>query len=182
MAIGQVLSSERVTRDGESFLEVKVDLGGDNIMTAQDYSTSDFRPLPGDYASISPEETTYSNKGVAVGYLDAVNVGLSLPGESRAYARNAANEIVATIALKTTGEVQITNDAATVEFTPEGIMRLTNSGGGEFVIGADGTITINGVTFPAGTPDVIAGAVSLTKHVHPVTAAPGTTDPPIGGG
>lgn len=165
--IARVLSFVRATRkNGAAASDVKVDTGGGANATAEHYGApgDDGVPLPGDYAVTV---STVRGGGLAVvAYLDPKTAGVAGPGERRLYARNAAGAVSVSLFLQASGAATLSN------------------GGGSLTLGADGKVTINGVTIdPDGTittpTDVKAGplAVSLLLHKH-ISALPGSPTGP----
>lgn len=107
--IGLVLGFERRGRSSE----VKVDLGGNNVVTATYYGPpgDDAYPLKGDYAFLTPAPGT--GKWVAEGFADPKIAGEAGEGERIVYSRSAPGVIAAKIHLKRDGSVVI-NDKAII--------------------------------------------------------------------
>ena len=100
--IGSFLELIRTTDGDANVTEVKVDLGGDDLLTAQHYQPSgvDSHPLPDDYILLTPgpEAGTY----LIAGFIDGKNAGVSRPGDLRLYVRNSNGTVQ--------GELHLTND------------------------------------------------------------------------
>ena len=162
--VSMVLSFARRGRNND----VKVNLGGTEVVQAEHFSPSgdDSPPLSEDRAYVG--ETQRSGMWAALGYLDSTQK-VSEPGECRRYARSTEGSVVSVIHQRNDGSVEISNDIGTITLDPSG------------------NIILNGVTIdPAGNliatslsaPIVTAGAVSLGTHTHSGGAVP----PPDGGG
>lgn len=171
-AVGQVIGNES---DGN----VKCDLGGGDNATVDHFADpgEDCPPLPGDAVAVGDGPGT--GGVIATGYHSAAHAGQAAAGEKRTFARTAGDVLAAEIWLRGDGSVLIRSVLATA--------------GGRIEIGADGSVTINGVTIdPEGniaTAGTVAAAdatvetvpgvpLSLAQHVH-TSAAPGspTTGP-----
>lgn len=187
--IARVLSSARRTIAGTPTTDVKSDPGGGANVTPALFLPpgDDARPLPGDYEYLAP---TQRRGGWAVlGFQDAVNAGITAPGERRLYARDASGAVVASVYLQNDGTIVAENDTASMTWASDGTMTLDN-GSGTIELQAGGTIDLNGVTIDTSgnivTPgtvtasDFIVGAITLTTHQHNGgTEGDGTTGTPI---
>jgi len=81
--------------------------------------------------------------------------------------------------LKNDGSIRAENPNVHVILNANGSINITNSGGGNISMAADGVVTINGVTFTMGG-DVIAGGKSLQTHTHGgVVTGSDNTDTPL---
>lgn len=100
--IGSFLELIRTTDSDAEVTEVKVDLGGNDLLTAQHYQPSGFdaHPLPDDYILLAPGPEAGSY--VIAGYLDGKNADVSRPGDLRLYVRDGNGEVK--------GELHLTND------------------------------------------------------------------------
>jgi len=145
---------------------VKIDTGGDNIITAEHYAPAgdDSHPLTTDYAlAVS---TPKKGAMATIGYTDLKNDPKTSAGDKRIYARNSeTGEMIAEIWAKNTGEITIKNAI------------------GEFKIKADGDIIINGVKFEPGgiitASSITIGGIDFATHVHGgVTTGAGITGVP----
>jgi hypothetical protein len=132
---------------------VKIDTGGDNIITAEHYAPAgdDSHPLETDYAlAVS---TPKKGAMAAIGYTDLKNDPKTAAGGKRIYARNkTTGETVAEIWLKNTSEIIIKN------------------ANGEIKLKQTGDVVINGVTItPGGTitaSSITIGGIDFATHVH----------------
>jgi len=100
--IGSFLELTRTTDSDAEVTEVKVDLGGNDLLTAQHYQPSGFdaHPLPDDYILLAPGPEAGSY--VIAGYLDGKNANVSRPGDLRLYVRDGNGAVK--------GELHLTND------------------------------------------------------------------------
>lgn len=183
--IGKIIAfSRRVKPNGIKFSEVKADVGGGDIRTAEHYAPigDDSVPLLTDKAiGIEIPRTG----GIAViGYLNPINDPVSQAGEKRIYAREATNgTIVCEIYLKSDGSVKSLNSNGSFELKADGTIEGINNNG-DFKLQAGGDFIVNKVTIDTSgnitTPsDVTAGTISLKTHVHPAGTPPGPTGAPI---
>jgi hypothetical protein len=170
--IAEVLSFERVSRNGVTESVVKVD-GDADPSTVQHFAPpgDDSPPLPGDYAQLV--ETSDGQGGeAAVGYSDPRNDELAAPGEKRLVGRASSGAIRVTLWLKGDGSMTIDNGSGTFEMAANGEVTING-----VVIGTDGSVTAPGeVTAKSLVP---GGLVNLSTHTHP--APGGTTSPPTPG-
>lgn len=162
--IGEVQAVER--SDGK--LDITADPGGGANVSAEHFAPSgdDSPPLAGD--SVALEDSAGSGLKQATGYYDPNNESKAADGEKRIYARDATGAATAEIWLKGDGSIEITAIKAGAKVTIHGV-EIDQSGN----LSAPGLVT--------GGAAVPAAQVGLTTHTHPVTAAPGTTGPPIPG-
>lgn len=189
--IGNILSYIRRTRsNGVKFSDVKIDVGGGDIKTAQSYEPAgdDSFPLTGDKAIAIEIPRT---GGVAViGYLDPLDNKLAVAGEKRIYARDLGTGLVISqIHLKADGSIIINNENGAFELKANGSMIGSNNNG-SFELESGGDFEVNGVTIDSSgnintsgniitSADVTAGTISLKTHTHPAGTPPGPTGPPI---
>jgi hypothetical protein len=171
MPSAHILSVERTTDDdGTPVTNVVVDLGGGATATHELALApgDDSPPLPGDVAATVDDGGTGSE--FVVGVQDTKNAGTAQPGEKRFYGRSTDGSQVCEFWLKGDGSVRCSNPSGSLE------------------LGADGTVTINGVTIsPQGeikAPGEITAmsqstAVALSTHTH--GDAMGGTTPPLPG-
>lgn len=125
MGLSRVVQFLRSVRDSLQVPEVQVAPTSESIpVTAEHYAPPgvDAVPMEGDTAVTAPG--TGSGRWVVMGYMDTANAGTAGPGEFRIYSRNGDGEIVASIWLKSSGDV-VVNGALTVD------------GDGNMVIGSD---------------------------------------------
>lgn len=138
--IGTVLDFEQRSEAGIQWAEVKVDLGGEDPVTAIYYPPAGFDewPLPGDSALLV--DGPGSGLWYCVGFRDPkLPPPASGEGETVFYSRSAPGVIAAKLTLKTDGSVDLNDGAA--------------------VLGADGVLTV--------AADVVGGGKSLKTHIHP---------------
>lgn len=183
--IGNILSYIRRTKaNGVKFSEVKIDVGGGDIKTAQDFQSAgnDSFPLTTDKAIAIEIPRT---GGVAViGYLDPLDNKSAVAGESRMYARDPGTGLVISqVYLKSDGSIVSSNANGSLELKANGSINGINSNG-SFELESGGDFVANGVTIDKGgnittSADVTAGTISLKTHTHPAGTPPGPTGPPI---
>lgn len=163
--IGRVLSFTRRVLNGVNFSDVKFDTGGGNIHTGEHFSApgDDSVPLPND--SLITQEIPRTGGEVPVGYIDSKANQTAQTGEKRIYARDPnTGDAVVSMWLKNDGSAVLANAL------------------GSIILGADGTINLNGViidpsgNITAGSSLILAG-LEIAGHTHTVTTAPGTTGP-----
>jgi len=159
--LARVIAYMTRNRRGVTAGEVTADTGGGAHVTGHHALApgDDSPPMARDYVVLIPLPTTGAH--VAVGYVDPDNAPEAGPGERRLYARGASGAPVVSLWLKADGSVTISNAA------------------GGIVLGADGTVAINGAEIsPAGAisaDSIVADGKELAGHVHPAGDPPGTT-------
>lgn len=167
----EVRRVERATDAGGFGVDLVCDPGGGRSVTVPFYTTPgvDALPLPGD--TVALEDTSGMGCEMGVGTGDTRNAGTAATGEVRLYARDAAGNVKAELWLKGDGSAVFANALGRIE------------------LGANGTVTINGVTIdPAGnivtTGEVTAKAatpataVNLSTHLHGTGVGPTTAPTP----
>lgn len=165
--IGEVLGYVPGTVEAPPTLTV--DLGGGDIAEV-DWFGGDAPPLVGDTVILAA--TTRSGELVAIGATDGQATS-AMPGERRTYARSPDGAAISEIIQRVDGSIELNNAA------------------GSIVLGADGSVAINGLVIDVAgnlttTGSVSASAVSgalagLDTHVH-TSGAPGSpTTPPTPG-
>lgn len=119
-SITRILEIVENTDEGENILDLKVDIGGNDVILAPMMSSpgDDSKPLPEDYAACVSHLGGSNNTAVAYG--DSNNKSAVENGEKRIYARNALGEIVAYIHLKNDGTISIWNDKAQASINADG--------------------------------------------------------------
>ena len=187
--IGKLLSFTRVVRNDAKLSDVKVDVGGGDILTAEytHPSGDDSFPLPGDYPSAI--RIPRSGRILVVGFVETDAQQKALAGDKRLYARNSDREEVVELWLKSDGTALLDNENGSSELRPDGSFRIQN-GNGYIELLANGTVNINGTTInPAGdveslttiiSPSMVVNSKELAEHDHPITggsSAPGPTGP-----
>ena len=159
--IGRLLSFIRVVRNGAKLSDVKVDIGGGEVLTGEHVHPSgeDAFPLPDDQIVAIPVAQT--GRIVIIGYVEPDAVQKAQAGEKRIYARNGDRVEVVELWLQADGSATLSND------------------NGSFELRVDGTINLNGVTIdPSGnvvvpTSLMLAGKEiaghdhDFTKPLHP---------------
>jgi hypothetical protein len=106
--VGEVLSSENVTEEGGAHaVDIKVDLGGGDVVDAELFQPAGFdaKPLPGDAAAHREGD---GGRPQALGFSDPKNASKAAPGEVRVYARSPDGTPVSEIWMKGDGSVEIT--------------------------------------------------------------------------
>ena len=175
--IVKILSFFRITKpNGVKLSEIKGDVGGGDIRTAEHYGPAgdDSVPLLTDKAI--GVEIPRSGGIAIVGYLDPLNDGVAQAGEKRIYARElSSGDIVCNIYLKANGSIIGANDNGSFELKTGGdfiINGLTIDNSGN--ISGTGTISMGG--------DITSGVISLPGHKHPIlsgSSSPGPTGPSV---
>lgn len=124
--IGNVSGSEPVEIDESKVRDVKVDPGGNAIVTCHDFSPGgiDAPPLPGDLAAVMEVES--SGDSIVVGYLDQKNASVAGGGEFRIYARDADKNVVVEIHLKGDGSVFTANENGNYTLKKSGVVDINN--------------------------------------------------------
>ena len=143
---------------------VKVDMGGDDLVSADHFQPAgvDAVPLPGDSAAV--EESTGAGNAKAAGYSDPT-ARVATAGEIRIYSRNSEGEVVATVHIRSGGAIEITSGQG-ADIVLNGV-----------TIDNDGNVSAPGeVTAQDGSPTT---AVGLSTHLHGSPMGP--TQPPTGG-
>lgn len=122
-----VVSVETNTEDGEDINDIKVDLGGGDVVTAPGYAPAgyDAKPLPEDYA-VTTSVPGDSGQAV-VGYADDPNESLAGDGEVRVYARDSSGAPVVWVWLYSDGRARIANDNGFIELAANGIVTVNNN-------------------------------------------------------
>lgn len=153
--VARVKSFARVVRNGAQIADVKVDLGGGDIRTVEQFGPAgdDSAPLPGDSAAVIDQSGT--GRMSSVGYQDPNSTPKALQGEKRIYARDANGNVVAELWLQ---------------------------GDGSLAIDTDSDVNINGVIIKSNgdveipTSLKVAGK-EIAGHDHAAGTPPGTTGP-----
>lgn len=199
--IGKLLSFERVTRNDAKLSDVKVDLGGGEILTAEytHPSGDDSFPLPGDYPSLI--KIPKSGRVLVIGLVETDASQKSQSGDKRIYARNSDRLEVVELWLKSDGTATLDNANGSVVLSPDGSIKGTSPNGsfelrangsyrienssGHIELLTNGTVDINGATIgPIGSivspvsisaPSVVVDSKELKDHTHPAGDPPGST-------
>lgn len=175
--IGKLLSFTRVARNGAKLSDVKTDVGGGDVLTAEyaQGSGTDSHPIPGDY----PVNLKIPRSGglITVAFVESDAQQKAAPGEHRTYARdpNTRAETVE-LHLKNDGTAVLQNDTGVVELRPDGSVKSSNpngafelrangsqrgqNGNGHYELQTGGTMSINGATIdPSG--NIVATSFTL---------------------
>lgn len=117
---------------------VRVNLGGDDLVTAEGFAGAgdDAPPLPGD--SVALAEGVGSGGHQVAGY-DDTTAKTAAGGERRMYARDPNGAVVAEVHARGDGSIEITS---------------LISGGAQVTVKPDGTVVISGATEITGDLDV----------------------------
>jgi len=204
--IGKLLSFARVQREGAKLSDVKIDIGGGDVLTAEytHPSGDDSFPLPDDYVSLV--RIPRSGRVLVLGFVETDAEQKAEAGDKRIYARDASRVEMAEVWLKSDGTVVVANDNGSFTLRPDGSQIGENSNGnfelradgshrtenasGYIELLANGTVDINGATInPAGdietptkvtAPSMIVDGKELKDHDHNITSgssSPGPTGP-----
>lgn len=167
--IATVLSHARRALRGALFGDVKMELGGGDIVTGEHFQPAGYDgvPLPGDKALAVD---ILRGGGVATaGTVDTSNAGSAQPGEARIYARNGGGAVVVQVFARADGSVVINNGNGSFTLEPGGDVTING-----VRIDTDGNIETPGDVTSEGTvtgeTDVVAGVapatVGLRTHTH----------------
>jgi hypothetical protein len=125
--IAFVVSFERNNEDGENIADVKVDVGGGDVLLVEHFTPPGYDgvPLDGDYVAT----TSFPGGGeeVAVAYVDADNEPVAGAGEVRLYARDSTAAVVAHVYVKADGSIEISNDSGTMTLGADGKFNVNNN-------------------------------------------------------
>ena len=108
--IGEILGIEPNVEDAENTIDIKVDLGGGDVLLVPMYTTpgEDSRPMVGDYAILTSHP---GDAGLScVGFIDATNATESEDGEKLIYSRDLAGLKAGYIHIKRDATVTILGD------------------------------------------------------------------------
>lgn len=162
--IATLLSFVRVDRNGAKTNDVTFDVNGGVNHTADHFATpgNDSYPVVNiDYCIAV--ETPQSGSKAVVGYLDPVNEGKAVEGETRSYARNPSNGApVNEVWLKNDGSVLIANDNGSLLLRPDGSM-IGSNGAGSFELNSSGNLVLSGSLI---APSAIINGVEHATHTH----------------
>lgn len=167
--LGNVTGVERVEVEGTPTIRVEVDLGDEELVTAEHLSPSgvDAPPLVGDEVMLQPCEGHGAT--FCCSYADPKNAGVAEDGEYRTYARDDEGTPVCEVWLKKDGTVAVRNIKSGSKIDLNGVL-----------IDQQGNLTAPGeITAKVGTPDAPQPGVKLSTHLHPTGVGP--TSPPTPG-
>lgn len=173
-SVAHVVDAKRTTTDGVPGVDVRVDLGGGHIVTAEHFGDlgDDSLPLPGDVAIIVPGDGTGTWQ--IVGYGDPATLTKAGAGEKRVYSRSAPGVAAAHVWAKADGTIVIEGllSGGKIEMDLLGVIDLNG-----VKIDKSGNLSAPGeVTAMAATP---ATAVNLSTHQTPSPMGP--LGPPLPG-
>lgn len=184
--LAQVLSFVRSSVGGHRVTDVKSDLGGGDVVTAQHFAPAgdDSMPLSSDYEAII---SLVRQRGTAVvGYIDPRSAQTAGAGEKRIYSRDSSGSQVAQVWLKSDGQIVLNNSSGMITMAANGTITLNG-----VVIDPSGNISAPGnadfagdVTAASVTADkiealtsLVAALYELVGHTHPAGTPPGNTGP-----
>lgn len=169
--VGLVKATIWRLRGGVSVTDATLDPGGGPNVSAEHFQPAgdDAAPLPGDYgyAGPGPQKGRYA----VVGYLDAKNPPVAVPGEKRIYSRDQGGEVKAAVWLKGDGTILLQNDNGSLELRLDGSMRGQNAAGW-FELLASGEFQANGARLTITGDVVTSDGVSLRNHPHVPSGPP----------
>lgn len=155
--IGKVKSWLNTTRNGAKIAEIKGAIHG-TLKTLLHTSGigDDSQALPGDYVVTVRDVKT--GRETIVGYIDPNCPQNAGAGEKIIYSRDASGAVVAKAWLKNTGEIELSNDLASLTIDPTGEFGFSGPLG-SFTIDAAGLGTL---TLPAGFNVIANTAITGT--------------------
>ena len=171
-------SFTRTEQNGAKVSDVKIDIGGGDIATAEHFSTpgDDSAPLPGDYTiSVNIER---AGGRVIVGYLDPKNDQKAGLGEKRIYSRKADGSNAVDLWLKADGSVILANELGSFTLQSNGECVINN-----VTIDPSGNISTLGTISAASleaTNSLKVDNKEVKDHDHDIlsgSSAPGPTGP-----
>lgn len=157
--IARVLEFFSKTRRSVTYSQVKSDMGGDDIRSADVFRPlgEDSQPLAEDITFVVPGPR--SGQVVSVGFIDPANPTSVEPGGKKIYSRDPGGGVKAFVELKPDGEINIETGISVINAKEDGNIQIDN-GTGTIKIDPAGIIDLNGVKIdPAGN---ITNALSLT--------------------
>ncbi len=164
-AIALIKSIANVLKRGAHSVEIEVDLGGGEINTTILVLNPgvDAKPLPSDYAYVSPTRKT--GEFAAVGFVDIKNESVAGEGEHRIYGRTADGVVVCQVWAKSDGTVLIDNDKGNFELKSDGTVLIDNDEG-SFELQPSGDILANGAEITKDGDFISKLGNSLDNHFH----------------
>lgn len=125
--IAYVVSFEANDSGGENIADVKIDIGGGEIVTAEHFASPgvDSQPLTGDYVATSSYDG--GSEEAAVGYADPDNALVAGPGEVRLYSRDSLGNIVAAVYCKSDGSILVENENGAIGMAPDGTVNINGN-------------------------------------------------------
>jgi hypothetical protein len=167
--IAKILSVVRVTQGSAKVSSVKSDMGGNTIISGEQFSSpgDDANPLPDDYVALI--ENARIGGVSAVGYLDPKNQNITQPGEKRIYSRDSSGNIVAEIKLANDGSIRGQNSNGFFELTSAGVFTASS-------ISVTGTIDAGGTI---SSTSIEVNGKELDGHLHSGVTTGGSNTGPI---
>ncbi len=167
--IGKLLSFVRAERNGAKLSDIKIDVGGGEVLTAElaQGSGDDAVPLPDDYAMTV--RAPGSGRLVVVGYVEPDAEQTAIAGERRLYSRDETRAEVAQFHLKNDGTAVLSNANGTFTLAADGTFTLT-TGDSTLSIGPDGTHrgeNVNGFyeLQAGGTMDINGATIDTSGNI-----------------
>lgn len=156
--VGNIQSITDVVDGDDKLVELKIDIGGGEIITVPLYSAAgiDSKPCLDDYV-VCAETVGYSGQS-AVGFLDRQNVSGAKEGEIRIVGRGESGPEVSEIYLKNDGGMSLNNHVASIDLDSEGTIEA-RTGPGSIRMDIAGNITIT--SGPGSIVMTPAGVVSI---------------------
>lgn len=201
--IGKLLSFTRVERNEAKLSDLKVDVGGGDVLTAEytNPTGEDAVPLKDDYVTLL--RINRSGRVLVVGFVETDAQQTAQAGEKRFYARNEQREEMVQLWLKNDGTALISNENGSCELRPDGSYKVMNDEGsselrvdgsyriennsGHIELQQDGVVNINGATIltdgtivsptAVQSPSVVVDGKELKDHTHLAGNPPGNTGP-----
>ena len=168
--VAVVVAFERVSDDNGNGVTVKADIGGENLVNAEQFDGcgDDAPPLPGDFVSLDDNAPGAGAHSVQ-GFADSKNTGKALGGEKRIYARDPDDgSVVCEIWLKGPGKISIEalKPGADIELS-------TAASGGDIILNGVKIDTAGNITAPGEvTAKAATTPVKLSSHLHPTGTGP----------
>ncbi len=139
--IGKLLSFTRVERNGAKLSDVKLDIGGGEVLTGEHAHPSgeDAVPLPDDYPIAVPLAQT--GRIAIVAYVETDATEKAGPGDKRIYARGADRVETVELWLKADGTATLANANGFFTLFADGSQRHENPNGSS-TLAVDGSTTL----------------------------------------
>lgn len=140
--IGEIIEVKAVTVDGDKAVEITVDLGANDVITAIYAEPSGYfsRPLKGDLAIVA--ELDGAEEYVIVGIVDVSNANALESGEVLFYSRDATGAAACYVNLKNNGETIVGNANGYLQITSTGNITAVNANGGVTINATTGDIKL----------------------------------------
>ncbi len=139
--IGKLLSFTRVERNGAKLSDVKLDIGGGEVLTGEHAHPSgeDAHPLPGDCPVAV--EVAQTGRVVVVAYVETDATEKAGPGDKRIYARGEDRLETVELWLKADGSATLANANGFFTLFADGSQRHENPNGSS-TLAVDGSTTL----------------------------------------